>query len=273
MILKAMMVVSDPGIAAYVAGQGLDRLFVDLEVMGKAARQPGDTWKSALTAADITPIREACPDTQLMVRVNPLHEGSATEIDEAIARGADVLMLPMFRDADTVARFAGLVKGRVPIMPLVETAAALEAVPEIAGAGPEELYFGLNDLHLDLGRTFMFEPLAEGMIDAAAEVLRRAGIPFGIGGIARAGEGAVPAELVLGEHVRLGSEWVILSRGFHNRAETLADLEAFDFRGELQKLRAIYADFEADPERVAQNQSAFRRATSALVAELQARRG
>ena len=37
---------------------------------------------------------------------------------------------------------------------------------------------------------------------------------FGFGGIARIGEGDLPSDNILGEHVRLGSQSVILSRTF-----------------------------------------------------------
>ena len=39
-------------------------------------------------------------------------------------------------------------------------------------------------------------------------------MPFGFGGIARIGDGLLPAEKILAEHVRLGSSSVILSRTF-----------------------------------------------------------
>jgi citrate lyase beta subunit len=32
----------------------------------------------------------------LMVRVNPLHDGTAAEVNAVLAAGADLLMLPMF---------------------------------------------------------------------------------------------------------------------------------------------------------------------------------
>lgn len=239
--MKAMMVVSDPAIAAYVAAHGVDRLFVDLEWMGKAARQPGDTQKSKSGPEDISRIREAAPNAQMMVRVNPFFEGTQGEVDDAIARGADVLMLPMFRDADTVARFQEMVAGRAAIMPLIETKAALDASAEIAALSPDALFIGLNDLHLDMGMRFMFQPLAEGYLEAPCAALKAAGIPFGIGGIARLGQGAIPAEMVLAEHARLGSEWVILSRGFYARAETVEALEAMRFGDEVAKLKDAHA--------------------------------
>jgi hypothetical protein len=41
-----------------------------------------------------------------------------------------------------------------------------------------------------------------------------AGIPYGFGGIAKIGEGLLPAERVITEHYRLGSTRAILSRSF-----------------------------------------------------------
>src|SRR5690606_24503027 len=80
----------------------------------------------------------------------------------------------------------------------------------------KELYIGLNDLHLDLNMRFIFEPLANGLVDEAAALVAAAGqISFGFGGVARMNEGLVPGRLVLSEHIRLGSSTVILSRTFH----------------------------------------------------------
>lgn len=268
--MKFMMVVSDPQIAAYAVAHGLDRLFVDLERLGKADRQGHlDTWKSQADPHDITRVREAAPGADLMVRLNPMHDGTRAEVEDALARGADVLMLPMFRDAATLARFADMVRGRAALMPLVETAPALAALPEIlAKVAPEAVHIGINDLHLDLGQRFMFQPLADGLLDPAAACLRAAGVPFGIGGIARAGTGAVPAEQVLGEHARLGSEWVIVSRGFHGRATCLADItQGMDFAGELARLRAIHAGhLAAGATALAANRRAFVASVGAVVA-------
>ncbi|MEM9428419.1 MAG: aldolase/citrate lyase family protein [Pseudomonadota bacterium] len=268
--LKAMMVVSDPDIAAFVASEGLDRLFVDLEVMGKAARQPGDTWKSALTLADVPPIRAAAPEAEMLVRLNPPHAETGAEVAGALAAGADLLMVPMVREAREVAEVLSVIDGRCGLVPLIETASGLAAIEDIAALGPSEVYFGLNDLHLDLGARFMFEPLADGRLDGAAEVLRTARIPFGIGGVARAGDGAVPAELILGEHARLGSQWVILSRGFYGRATTVSEMRvAVDFSAELARLKAIHADhIAAGSDDLAANHRRFVDAVSSVVARV-----
>lgn len=244
--MQFLMVVSDPDIARFVAANGVARLFVDLEYMGKDVRQKGlDTWKSGSTAEDVTSVREAAPEAHLLVRVNPLHEGSRAEIDDVIARGADSVMLPMFRTREDLARFLDLLNGRAESLPLVETVAALRAIPELVETLPVTgLHIGLNDLHLELGMRFMFQPMANGLLDEPAAALRQHDVPFGIGGLARADEGIVSPNVLLGEHVRLGSTAAILSRTFHRQAKTLGDLQAgTDFRAEVDRLQAIYTGF------------------------------
>tara|TARA_R110002012_G_scaffold47399_1_gene124223 strand:+ start:32444 stop:33301 length:858 start_codon:yes stop_codon:yes gene_type:complete len=252
-----MMIANDPGIARFAHDSGVARLFVDLEYMGKDIRQKGlDTWKSRQTAKDVTRIREAVPEGHLLVRLNPLHEDTRIELEDVLARGADSVMLPMFHSYDDLARFCDLLADRAEAVPLVETAAALVAVPKICESIPlTRLHIGLNDLHLDMKLDFMFQPLADGTLEDAAQVLRDHNIRFGIGGIARAGEGIVSPEYLLGEHVRLGSDAAILSRTLHRGAPDVHSLQAeMDFPVELAKLQAIYAGFHtADATRLESN--------------------
>lgn len=255
--MQFLMIVNDAKIAKFVAKNGVDRLFVDLEYMGKDVRQKGlDSWKSRQTLDDVTRLRDVVPDAHLLVRVNPPHEGSAVEVSAVIARGADSVMLPMFQGVDDLSRFMDQLGGRAEAVPLVETKAALAALPDIALQIPlTQLHIGLNDLHLDLGMTFMFQPIADGTLEDGCAALRAAGVAFGIGGLARAREGIVSPEYLLGEHVRLGSSAAILSRTFHRGAETLEALQAeMNFAEEVAALRAIYADFKiADATRLAEN--------------------
>ena len=235
------MIVKEPDIAAFVACNGVDRVFVDLESLGKQERQAHlDTWISSHSPSDISLVRQAIGSAHLLVRLNPLNSRSAQEVEDAIDRGADCLMLPMFRELSDVKTFCSLVAGRLPVVPLVETAEALELLPDVASCeGVAEVFIGLNDLRISLGLRFLFEPLVNGMLDKAAAQLNDAGIPWGFGGLARYGEGVLPAELIIGEHVRLGSSGAILSRTFHRMAANLAELrEQMDFNAEITKLRS-----------------------------------
>lgn len=262
MTLRLIMVAATPDIARLAHAAGVDTLFVDLEHIGKQARQGHmPSWKSRQTMADVSLIRAAVPQARLLVRVNPPGPQLAAEVDEAIRRGADAVMLPMFRTRADLARFVDHVAARAICVPLFETAAALGLLPEVAGEGwLEDLHIGLNDLHLDLGQRFVFEPLADGKLEEACAALRASLVRFGIGGIARAGEGMVPPELLLGEHVRLGSSAAILSQTFHRNAKSGAELEeGFDFAAEVGRLRQIYGAFaDTSPEDLKKNQMLVR---------------
>lgn len=273
--LQLLMIVNDAEIARHVAAHAVNRLFVDLEHLGKDERQGHlDTWKSRQNLADVSRIREAAPKAHLLVRINPLNTGSRAEIDEVVARGADSVMLPMFHSRDDLGRFLELLDDRAEALPLVETAGALRAIPDILRTLPlTGLHIGLNDLHLDLGMDFMFEPLSQGLLEAPCAALREARVPFGIGGIARSGEGLIPPERVLGEHVRLGSTATILSRGFHRNAGSLIELLAANFDEEVARLQAIYAGFaQASETDLEQNRIDTGKAIEQVAADLRARK-
>lgn len=241
---RLFFITASPELASYVVRCGVDRLFVDLELDGKHERQGHlSTVISSHTLDDVIAVRRAVPHAELMVRLNPLSARTAVEVDQVIDAGADILMLPMFRTAEEVAEFTGYVSKRARVCLLVETAKAVENLADIIRKdGVDEVHIGLNDLHLDLGLKFMFEPLANGLVDEAAAILRAAEIPFGLGGVARCGEGLLPPELILTEHRRLGSSAAILSRTFHRNASTVAEVVAeMDMAAEIDKLRAAFA--------------------------------
>ncbi len=243
-MIKLMLITGDTQLAAWAASAGVDRIFVDLESIGKDERQGHlDTLISRHSMEDVKRIRKATPGVELLVRLNPLFEGTESEINAALSNGAEVLMLPMFRTADEVRRFTGLVARRAGVIPLVETESAMLALGEIVKVpGISEVYIGLNDLHLDLGMDFMFEPLSCGMVEAMAAIIKGAGLSFGFGGIARVGEGLLPGEMVLGEHLRLGSSSVILSRTFMHGDREGNPIDETKLRYEVGKLREIESD-------------------------------
>ena len=250
-MIKFMYITNDPAIAALADGAGVDRIFLDLETVGKQLRQGGmNTVQSSHTLADIRALRPVVKHAELLVRVNPIHDGSPREIEAALDSGADALMLPWFHTAAEAEKFLTLVNGRARTILLVETPGAVEQLDEIlALPGIDECHIGLNDLHLGYGRSFMFELLADGTVDRIADKFKARGIPFGVGGIARLGRGILPAELILAEHIRLGSQAAILSRSFCNdilfsdrpdRHET--------FVRELQRLRSAELEMRSRDE-------------------------
>ena len=240
-MLTLMLITNDPELAAFAVDHGVQRIFVDLEIHGKFERQGHrDTLISSHSVKDISSVRAAIPGHELLVRLNPVFSRTRREIDECVDAGADLLMLPMFRSMEEIRRCVEWINGRCRFIPLVETSDAANLVGELVQEpGVDELYFGLNDLHLDLGRDFMFELLVDGTMERLSLLCREASMPFGFGGVARVGEGLVPGELVLAEHKRLGSSSVILSRTFHRSAESLDEMRAnVDFELEVSRLKA-----------------------------------
>lgn len=216
---------------------GVDRVFVDLERLGKAERQKGiDSVKSMHTIEDIKNVRGAVKHGELLVRINPMHEAigeycsSAEEIEQVIEAGADLIMLPYFKTLEEVKSFISMVAGRVKTVLLVETPEAVRLIDEILElSGIDELFVGLHDLSLGYEKRFLFEVLSDGTVEMLCKKFEKSGIPYGFGGIASLGKGLLPAEYVIKEHYRMGSTCAILSRSF-------CDIQLIDDIDEIQKI-------------------------------------
>lgn len=237
--LNLMILAADPQSAIDAQNAGVDRVFYDLEYIGKESRQHGrNTVKSMNKVDDIPAVRAVLDKSELLVRTNPIHANSQYEIDKAIEYGADVLMLPMTMDQHDAEQFVDMVAGRAKVCIMIETAAAMARLDKIlAVPGVDELFIGLNDLHISMGLTFMFELLSDGLVEYIANKCNKAGMPFGFGGIARIGEGDLPSDNILGEHVRLGSTSVILSRTFKGVVGVDKNARPIDLGEEVLKVR------------------------------------
>lgn len=219
-----MYITNKPAVAEIAEASGVDWIFLDMEFIGKDARQGGlDTVQNHHTVKDVQNIKTAVKKAKVLVRVNPIHEAlpdypsSKDEIDATIAAGADILMLPFFKTVEEVKTFIKLVDGRAKTLLLMETVEAADLVDEILGVpGIDMIHLGLNDMHLEMGMKFMFELLANGTVEKLGNKIKAKGIPFGFGGIATLDGGTLPGSMVLKEHVRLGSSMVIVSRSFCN---------------------------------------------------------
>ena len=253
-MIRFLMITNDPELAGWAEAAGIDRIFVDLEKLGKQERQGHlDTHMSDHTIDDVARVKSALDQAELLVRLNPLNPNTQREVEAAITHGADILMLPMYRTGEEVNEFVKMVDGRAKVIPLLETLGAFQSIRDVVKIkGVSEVYIGLNDLYLDMGLQFIFEPLANGLVDELAAIIKKAGLPFGFGGIARTGEGIIPGKLVLGEHLRLGSSSVILSRTFLRSLQKPGSIEERKFPFEpaktlalqIQKLKDAYAELE-----------------------------
>jgi 2-keto-3-deoxy-L-rhamnonate aldolase RhmA len=236
-----MFITNEPDMAEFAWNSGVNRIFVDMEWMGKYERQGFlDTHMALSTSDDVAAIRNRLPEAEIMTRINPVHSESYMEIDSSIEAGTDVIMLPMFKTADEVEKTIRLIDGRVRLCLLLETPEALTRIDDILeySAGIDEIHLGLNDLHLSMGLDFMFELLSGGMVEYAARKIQNHDIRFGFGGVARVGrKDAVPAKLILGEHIRLHSEMVILSRAFRMGINDVSELkDKINLPNEIKRL-------------------------------------
>lgn len=247
MALKLMYITNDPKVASVVQNCGVDRIFVDLEILGKQERQGHiDSVKSHHTVEDVRKLRAVIKESELLVRVNPVNAGSKKEIDAVIEAGADIIMLPMWKRVEDVAHFLHCVDKRVKTMLLLETKEAAECLDEVLALGGfDEIHIGLNDLHLSYGLSFMFELLSNGMVETLCQKIKQYNIPYGFGGIARLNSGLLPAEKVIMEHYRLGSTRAILSRSFCDVSLNLNYKELFE--KEMKLLRAYEQSLEQLP--------------------------
>lgn len=276
MPMKLFYITNKLEVALIAEKYGVDRIWVDLETLGKAERQKHmDTVKSHHSIQDIRKISKLLSKAELMVRINPWNETSADEIEKVIAAGADRIMLPMWKSFEEADAFLKTVNGRVKTNLLLETKEAVECLDEILEHPLlEEIHIGLNDLHLSYGLTFMFELIPNGMVEALCKKIKAKGIPYGFGGIARIGEGLLPAERIIVEHHRVGSTMANLSRSFCNtdKVEDLSEVENV-FAKNMQKIR----DFEKtltniSDEEYEENSKEIRKCVKIIVATIKERR-
>lgn len=252
MSLKLMYITNNLDIALIAQKYGVDRIWIDLETIGKEERQKGlDSVKSHHTVNDIARIKSNLTSSEMLVRVNHWYEDSINEINNVVNAGADILMLPYWKTLDEVRNFLEVVDGRCKTTLLLETKEAIEILDDVLNLrGFDEIHIGLNDLHLAYGLDFMFELLTNGVVEMLCKKFAAKRIPYGFGGIAKIGDGVVPAERIILEHYRLGSTRSILSRTFcdNTKIKNVEEIErVFSVNmKELRKFENIAANATKD---------------------------
>ena len=245
---------ADPELAQDADASGVDRIGVDLERNGKAVRQRGlGTWISPHREDDLDAVGAVLSDAALFARVDPLHAGSARQVESVLARGAKVVMLPMVESARETREFVCMVGGAATVVLLVETREAIRRLPELVAVdGVDEVHLGLNDLALSLGVRNRWLVLAGDLAVEAGRAVRAAGKRFGLGAVGRPDDRGlpVPVNLVYAEYPRTGATAALLSRSFFRLggnddlsagiANLRAELKAWSRRSEAE-LAAAHA--------------------------------
>jgi len=272
-VLDLMYITNNPQVATIAQRAGVSRIFIDLETIKKAERQAHqDSVKSNHKISDIAAIKPLLNKSDLIVRVNPIHENTSDEIEQVVYNGADIIMLPMFSTCREVEEFIKCVNGRAKICLLLETSAAHECLDDVLDLpGIDEIHIGLNDLHLSYNKDFMFELLADGTVEHICGRIAERGIRYGFGGIAKPGCGLLPSERIIAEHYRLGSSMAILSRSFCNW-ELVQDMNqiAHEFDTGMAEIHAFESGMASySDEDFAHNQVLIKESVKTIVEKIQ----
>lgn len=237
--LELLLFTHDPIYARAAIEGGMDAIVVDWEWRGKSGRQAGrDTEINRGTEDDLARIRDAL-DTRatLICRINNCDEVREHEIERAVALGADEIWLPMVRDLATVSAVLRQVAGRARLGVQVETVDALGLGPALQALDLARVYIGLNDLHIDLQREHLFDPLADGTVQRFRD---HYGGVFGVAGFTHPSLGRpIECRLLLAEMARLRCGFAVARRSFR------ADVPATRIPDAIAAVRSCYAQLLA----------------------------
>jgi hypothetical protein len=204
-------------IAKILENCGIQQIMVDAEIIGKKERQEGrNTIISDHKINDIALLKSKITKSKIICRINPYYEDTFNEIEQAISLGVDCIMIPMIQDVSLYKKMFRQVDGRASIIPLIETPYSIFKLTEIVQFGSiNQIHFGLNDLFLSLGMKNLFEVLLSPVFNFAISQVRSTIKITGFGGIGDPNtKQLISPSLLLNEHLKLGSNSVILSRSF-----------------------------------------------------------
>jgi hypothetical protein len=249
-MIDYILISNDIDICDYAYDSGVDYIMIDLEVLGKVDRQKNfNMVQNYHSVNDIEIFRKKFPTKKLIVRSNSPKYHDLSEIDQILSFSPDFLMIPFFDKYSEIEKIVEKVRGTTTqIIPLFETASSLFRLHDFVDKNTiNNYYIGLNDLRLTIGYDFLFESVSNDLIDYASKIIfKNLNNKFGFGGISRIGSGDLPAELVLSEHVRLKSSYIILSRAFHSNSTSYKEMKSnIDLPLEIRKLREKELEFSS----------------------------
>jgi 2-keto-3-deoxy-L-rhamnonate aldolase RhmA len=219
---------TEPAAIEAAAASGISGVIVDWERVGKRHRQAGaDTQIGEDTPDDLRRVR-AHTSKRILCRIDNTPALVPEQVEEAIAVGADEILLPMVRSAGEVEDVIAQANGRCGVGILIETEAALGELPELATLPLTRVYVGLNDLAIERGSTNIFEALVDGTVD---EIREHFTVDFGLAGLTVLDGGIpIPCRLLIAELGRLGCSFSFLRRSYH------ADIRGRDPQHEIPRL-------------------------------------
>jgi len=222
---------TNPSFIREAVAAGIHAIIVDCEQVGKERRQASaDTEVNLNTVADLRRVRE-CTDAPVICRINGFGPGTAEEVEQVIAAGADEVLLPMAHAVEEVEAVLRRAAGRCGVGMLIETVAAVELAAEFSRLPLSRVYVGLNDLAIERRTPNIFTALADGTVERVREHFT--GTPFGFGGLTLPEFGRpIPCRLFIAEMARLRCNFTFLRRSFHR------DVKGRDLAVEVPRILA-----------------------------------
>ena len=251
--MQTYYVIDDLNIIEKVDGK-VDSIFFDLENLGKIDRQPSNFIVSKANFNDLKYVRKKIKKSEMMVRINPIHENTATEVHICKEAGADIIMLPYFKTLSEVQKLIRYCGSSMKICLLVETPEAVLNLRKILHVCKiDRVHFGLNDLRLALGRDNIFEAVFDDLLCSASRACLEFNVPFGIGGIGRIGLENPTPEDYIARCRHMGAIWIILNRSFIDYRKIPSAIEfATQFDVELKKINRLFENLSIHAEQLRQ---------------------
>jgi len=205
----------DPLMITKALAGGVSTVVVDWERIGKRDRQQGaDTEINAHTLADLHRVR-AATRAHLLCRINNAPGALSNDIEDALAGGADEILVPMVRTASEIEQVLDQVAGRCDVGILIETSSAVTRAADFAKLPLSRIYIGLNDLAIERRTPNLFTAVIDGTVESVRS--KCGDIPFGFGGLTIPELGSpIPCRLLMNEMVRLDCAFSFLRRSFHS---------------------------------------------------------
>ena len=203
----------DPGFDAACLEGGASGIVVDFETHGKAHRQAGfDTQINGHDWQDLRDIKQQL-QAYVICRINGINDHTESEVRQALALGADEILIPMVRKLEEVTTILDFVKEEARVSVMIETMEAVAITRQLDRLPLARAYVGLNDLRICRGSESIFTAMADGTLESIREMIKS--VPFGFGGLTLPGCGApLPVECFLDEMTRLDCRFAFLRRAF-----------------------------------------------------------
>jgi len=210
---ELLLFTTDPQLIRDAVAAGIDGFIVDWERQGKERRQfDNDTEINRDTVEDLRVVRACCKDALVICRINGNGFTRNEEIEQALAAGADELLLPMVTTVEEVELVLDVISNRARLGILVETCEAVRLAKQLARLPLSRVYVGLNDLSIQRGDPNIFTAVSDGTVERALEPFE---VPIGFGGLTLPELGdPIECRLLMGEMRRLGCGFSFLRRSF-----------------------------------------------------------